>query len=157
MSSINPHVAVIGAGEAGLSCASHLQNHACDVTIFDAKRARDSASGPVRHGVTIFDIWYEDGWRLASLEHGTHDEQYAALVLALPPLKAAELLNSLLPMTALHAATMAPQPEHCIWLPAVQVGLCGDWLCDAQGEGAWLSGRALATLVLTTYRVSATA
>jgi renalase len=34
--------------------------------------------------------------------------------------------------------------DRAVWLPAVQVGLCGDWLGGGRVEDAWLSGRALA-------------
>lgn len=142
------HVAVIGAGEAGLSCALHLQSDACTVTVFDAARVRVTGGMPVQSNVTIFDIWHDDGWRVASLEHGAHHQRFDALVLAMPALKAAELLEPLLPMTALRASSMAPRPAQCIWVPAVQIGLCGGWLCGGQDGDAWLSGRALAARLL---------
>jgi predicted NAD/FAD-dependent oxidoreductase len=137
MNNAHFHVAVIGASAAGLSCALHLQGEACSVVVFDPA-----------HGTTISDIWHDDGWHLASREAGRHAEQYDVLVLALPAQQAAALLQPLLPMTALRAFTKAPSPEQYIWIPAVKVGLCGDWLSgEQQGDGE-LSGRALAARLL---------
>jgi predicted NAD/FAD-dependent oxidoreductase len=143
-------VAVIGGGAAALSCARHLQNDHCRVTVFDP--VPDLARGgaiAVRRGVTICDIWYEENWRLASLEEGVDVEEYAALVLALPALQSAALLEPLLPATAQQVAAMTPAEKGCVWLPAVQTGVCGDWLRGGQEGDAWLSGRALAALVLS--------
>ncbi|HQY71364.1 MAG TPA: FAD-dependent oxidoreductase, partial [Pseudomonadales bacterium] len=33
-----PRVAIIGAGIAGLSCATHLVQHGCTVSLFDRSR-----------------------------------------------------------------------------------------------------------------------
>lgn len=133
------HVAVVGASAAGLSCAQHLRGQACGVTMFDPAE-----------GMTISDIWHDQGWRLASREKGAHAQRFDALVLALPARQSAELLEPLLPMTAMRAFTMMPSREHCIWIPAVQVGLCGDWLCGVAADGA-LSGRALAARLLSEF------
>ena len=38
--------------------------------------------------------------------------------------------------------------DSAVWLPAVRVGLCGDWLQGGRVEDAWLSGRALAMSVM---------
>jgi predicted NAD/FAD-dependent oxidoreductase len=201
----------------------------------------------VRSRVTICDMRHDEaGWRLHSKEHGLQPEHYDALVLAVPAPQAAALLEPLLPMTALQAASVAMEPcwtlmlrlaqrhdpgydaafvndgplrwlardsskpgrqgeevwvaqasaewsaEHVqtsesevatllvaaflqqggpppvemithrwlyarpaaesnqrsVWLPAVQVGLCGDWLRGGRVEDAWLSGRALAATVM---------
>lgn len=139
------NVAVIGADAAGMSCARHLQSDACRVTLFDA-------------ATTVCDIWHEGherhqgherGWRIASLEAGAHAGEFDALVLALPAPQAAALLAPLLPATAIEVAAMLPSRDQCIWLSAVQVGLCGDWLCGGQEGDAWLSGRALAARMLS--------
>ncbi|MYN25336.1 NAD(P)-binding protein [Duganella levis] len=133
------NVAVIGADAAGMSCARHLQSDACRVTLFDA-------------ATTVCDIWHEGhegGWRIASLEAGAHAGDFDALVLALPAPQAAALLAPLLPATAMEVAAMLPSSDQCIWLPAVQLGLCGDWLCGGQEGDAWLSGRALAARMLS--------
>lgn len=139
MNSTHFHVAVVGASAAGLSCAQQLQSQCCDVVLFDPAQ-----------GTTVLDIWHDEGWRLASREKGAHRERFDALVLALPAQLAADLLEPLLPMTAMRAFTRTPSPEHCIWIPAVQVGLCGDWLCGAQKDGA-LSGRALAARLMKEF------
>lgn len=38
--------------------------------------------------------------------------------------------------------------EHCIWIPAMQVGLCGDWLCGGPEKDGARSGHALAARLL---------
>lgn len=137
MTNTHLQVAVIGASAAGLSCARHLRSQACGVAVFDPDQ-----------GTTVSDIWHDEGWRLASREKGRHAERFDVLVLALPARQAAELLEPLLPMTAMRAFTMAPSSDHCIWIPAVQVGLCGDWLYGGREGDASLSGRALAARLL---------
>jgi predicted NAD/FAD-dependent oxidoreductase len=47
-----------------------------------------------------------------------------------------------------HAKAETTSRHHFVWLPAVHVGLCGDWLEGGRVEGAWLSGRALASSVM---------
>jgi predicted NAD/FAD-dependent oxidoreductase len=144
------NVAVIGAGLAGMSCARHLQSDACRVTMFDAKRHSPGGGDlTIRQSMTICDIWHDEGWRLASLETGTLGEEFDALVLALPAANAAALLAPLLPSTATQVAAMEPSDDQCIWLPAVQVGLCGGWLRGDHEGDAWLSGRALAARMLS--------
>lgn len=137
MTKTHLQVAVIGASAAGLSCAHHLREQGCGVAMFDPAQ-----------GATISDFWYDQRWRLVSREKGAHAERYDALVLALPASESAALLEPLLPMTAMRAFTMAPSADHCIWIPAVQVGLCGDWLCGDGEKDASLSGRALAARLL---------
>lgn len=143
-------VAIIGAGLAGMSCASHLQKAACKVTLFDAARVSAGGAGlTIRQSMTVCDIWHEDGWRLASMEAGAHMEDYDALVLALPAPQAAALLAPLLPATALEVAAMQSSEDRCIWLPSVQIGVCGEWLCGSKEGDAWLSGRALTARILS--------
>jgi predicted NAD/FAD-dependent oxidoreductase len=134
------YVAVIGAGAAGTACAQHLQSQGCGVVVFDPAQ-----------GATIADIWHDEGWRLASREQGAHGQRFDALVLALPARQSAELLEPLLPMTAMRAFTMMPSREHCMWIPAVRVGLCGEWLCGGPDVDAALSGRALAARLLSEF------
>ncbi|MRW84598.1 NAD(P)-binding protein [Pseudoduganella sp. FT26W] len=149
------NVAVLGAGPAGLSCARHLQSDVCSVTVFDPARAQIESRGvSIRQGATVCDIWHEEGWRLASMEEGAYDVDYDVLVLALPAPQSAALLESLLPATAQQVASMAPAKEQCIWVPAVRVGLCGDWLSGGAAGDAWLSGRALAGHLLATLTTS---
>ena len=45
--------------------------------------------------------------------------------------------------------------REAVWLPAVRVGMCGDWLAGGRVEDAWLSGRALAAQVLTSMACTA--
>jgi predicted NAD/FAD-dependent oxidoreductase len=147
------HVAVIGAGLAGLSCARYLQSIGCGVVVYDPARAAgvpvDASGQPVQHSLTICDMRHdEEGWQLVSKEQGQCGEHYDALALALPPQQAAVLLEPLLPLTALQVTAMTPSEQQCIWIPAVQVGLCGDWLSGGRVEDAWLSGRALAARML---------
>jgi predicted NAD/FAD-dependent oxidoreductase len=143
------NVAVLGASPAGVACARHLQSDTCNVTVYDAAGGADEHRDlAIRHGVSVFDIWHDQGWRLASLEAGVCADDYDVLVLALPAAEAAALLSPLLPATALQVAAMLQAEEKCIWLPAVQLGLCGDWMCGGgQGDG-WLSGHALAARLL---------
>ncbi len=39
----------------------------------------------------------------------------------------------------------------CAWNAERGLGLCGDWLADGKVEGAWLSGRALAQRILSSF------
>ncbi len=150
MKAIQFNVVIIGAGLAGMSCARHLQNDAWKVTLFDAGRISPGGAGlDIRQGKTICDIWYEDGWRVASLEAGANAVDYDVLILALPAPRAAALLAPLLPATAMEVAAMEQTEEGCLWLPAVQVGICGDWLYGDQEGAAWLSGRTLAARMLS--------
>lgn len=142
MNDTHLYVAVIGAGAAGTACAQQLQSQGCGVTMFDPAQ-----------GATIADIWHDEGWRLASREKGAHEQCFDALVLALPARQSAELLEPLLPMTAMRAFTMMPSREHCIWISAVRVGLCGEWLCGGLEVDAALSGRALAARLLSELAV----
>jgi predicted NAD/FAD-dependent oxidoreductase len=324
MTTNRPHIAVIGAGLAGLSCARQLQETGYMVTVFDSGAqpggrmgtrrgqgwqcdhgaqyftARDPAfseevarweaagvaglweprlaviggnapaleqrstarfvgvprmNAPaswlatglvIRNRVTIRHMRHDDaGWRLRSDEHGLHPEHYDAVLFAVPPQQAAELLEPLLPLTAQLASEAVMQPcwsvtlrlaqrhapgydaafvnegplrwlardsskpgreggevwvaqaspewsaahidtpdsevaaslvaafralggpapgavsvhrwlyakaavgssRRAVWIPAVRVGLCGDWLLGGRVEDAWLSGRALASSV----------
>ena len=45
--------------------------------------------------------------------------------------------------------------REAIWLPAVRVGVCGDWLAGGRVEDAWLSGRTLAAQVLASMACAA--
>lgn len=143
MNNLHFHVAVVGASAAGLACAQQLKSQACGVTVFDPA-----------HGTTIADIWHDDGWKLASREQGAHPQRFDALLLALPAHHAADLLEPLLPMTAMRAFTKASSREHCIWIPAVQVGLCGDWLCGGPEKDGARSGHALAARLLGEFFAS---
>ena len=106
--------------------------------------ARDS-SKPGRRGE---DVWVAQASAEWSEEH-----------VELPQAQVAALLTSAwtalggprpLAVTAhrwRHARAVADSGRHAVWLPAVQVGLCGDWLYGARVEDAWLSGRELAAQV----------
>lgn len=325
MATNRPHVAVIGAGIAGLSCARQLQAAGYQVTVFDEGAAPGGRMGTRRgdgwqcdHGAQYFTardpafieevaeweragvaaLWQprlavlggdasaleqrsiarfvgvprmnapaewlssglvlknrvvirymrhdDGGWRLRSDQQALHPEQFAAVLFAVPALRAAALLEPLLPLTALQASSVVMQPcwslmlrldqrydpgydaafvndgplrwiardsakpgrlgdevwvaqasaewsathidlaegevaalltgafrqlggpapvaatahrwryaksaaqsrQRAVWLPAVRVGLCGDWLSGGRVEDAWLSGRALAANVL---------
>lgn len=45
-----------------------------------------------------------------------------------------------------YADTAPPLEKEALWLPALGLGVCGDWLGSGKVEGAWRSGRALAAL-----------
>ncbi|MGS0744226.1 NAD(P)/FAD-dependent oxidoreductase [Glaciimonas sp. GG7] len=56
-----------------------------------------------------------------------------------------------------YATTDAPALANgCAWDAENRLGLCGDWLNGGKVEGAWLSGRALAQHVLTSFGASDT-
>jgi renalase len=48
-----------------------------------------------------------------------------------------------------YARAGAASSRRALWLPAVQVGLCGDWMGGGRVEDAWLSGREIATQLLS--------
>ncbi len=47
-----------------------------------------------------------------------------------------------------YARVTVPLTTGALWDPDLQLGLCGDWCCGGDIEGAWLSGRTLAAKVL---------
>ena len=47
-----------------------------------------------------------------------------------------------------YALAEAPQPEQCLWDPALRVGACGDWCGGPRVEGAYQSGERLAAKIL---------
>jgi len=47
-----------------------------------------------------------------------------------------------------YADSLPPPPDLRQWVPALGLGLCGDWLAAGKVEGAWLSGHGLAMQVL---------
>jgi predicted NAD/FAD-dependent oxidoreductase len=51
-----------------------------------------------------------------------------------------------------YADTAPAMNQGCVWHAGDGLGLCGDWLNGGKVEGAWLSGRQLASLVLQTLR-----
>lgn len=151
------HIAVVGAGLAGLSCAQHVQWAGGVVTLFErARTVNADGIGGLRlvGGHTISEMHHgHGGWRLHSVEHGVHQGCFDALLLALPAAQAATLLEPLLPWTAIRCSAAAlgadgNRTRQAVWLPAVRVGVCGDWLAGGRLEDAWLSGRALAAQVL---------
>jgi renalase len=52
----------------------------------------------------------------------------------------------------LHAVAKYPLRSDCLWDSWDRIGACGDWCSTGDIEGAWRSGRALATLVRATLR-----
>jgi len=52
----------------------------------------------------------------------------------------------------LHAVPKYPLRRECLWDAWDRIGACGDWCATGDIEGAWRSGRALATLVRATLR-----
>jgi predicted NAD/FAD-dependent oxidoreductase len=51
-----------------------------------------------------------------------------------------------------YADTAPAIDRGCVWHAGDGVGLCGDWLNGGKVEGAWLSGRRLASQVLQSLR-----
>ena len=52
----------------------------------------------------------------------------------------------------LHAVPKYPLRTDCLWDAWTRIGACGDWCSTGDIEGAWRSGRSLATLVRATLR-----
>jgi predicted NAD/FAD-dependent oxidoreductase len=52
-----------------------------------------------------------------------------------------------------YADTEQPLTEGCVWSGADNLGLCGDWLNGGKVEAAWLSGRALAQQVISSFKL----
>lgn len=107
--------------------------------------ARDS-SKPGRTGSEVWVLQASADWSDAHVE----DDQAAVTALML---EAFVRLGAPAPeaVTAhrwLYAKSAAGSSRRAVWLPAVQVGLCGDWLGGGRVEDAWLSGHALAAKVL---------
>jgi len=116
--------------------------------------ARDGAK-PGRQGAATWVLQASPDWSAAHLEDDS-DSVTAALLAAFaavgaPPPVAATAHRwrfAKAPQVAGDAASQA------VWLAAVQVGLCGDWLGGGRVEDAWLSGRTLAAQVLTSMAAS---
>jgi predicted NAD/FAD-dependent oxidoreductase len=49
----------------------------------------------------------------------------------------------------LYSLAERPLGVECLWDPALGIGACGDWCGEARVEGAWLSGEALASRLLS--------
>jgi predicted NAD/FAD-dependent oxidoreductase len=107
--------------------------------------ARDSS----KPGREVGEVWVAQASAEWSAEHiETAGDEVAALLLA-----AFRRLGGPEPgAVTLHrwryAKAAAASSQRAVWLPAVQVGLCGDWLGGGRVEDAWLSGRALAMSVM---------
>ena len=52
----------------------------------------------------------------------------------------------------LHAVPKYPLRTDCLWDAWARIGACGDWCSTGDIEGAWRSGRSLASLVRATLR-----
>ena len=104
------------------------------------------SSKPGRQGQQAWTLQASAPWSAAHLEDDAHSVTAALLAafaaLGAPPPDAVTA-HRWRYAKADHAAR-----ERAVWLPAVQVGLCGDWLGGGRVEDAWLSGRALAGQVL---------
>jgi len=108
--------------------------------------ARDS-SKPGREGAEVWVAQASAEWSAAHIE-AVDDEVAMHLVAAFR-----ELGGPAPSAVTIHlwryAKSAAQSRQRAVWLPAVQVGLCGDWLSGGRVEDAWLSGKALAINVLT--------
>ena len=107
--------------------------------------ARDS-SKPGRAGSEVWVLQASAEWSAAHIE----DDESAVTKLLLD---AFAKLGGPAPQAATahrwrYAKAGAASSRRAVWLPAVQVGLCGDWLGGGRVEDAWLSGLALAAKVL---------
>jgi predicted NAD/FAD-dependent oxidoreductase len=108
--------------------------------------ARDS-SKPGRQGDNVWVLQASPEWSAAHL-----DDDSAGVTTAL--LAAFAALGAPPPAAVTahrwrYAKAQQPSSNGAVWLPAVCVGLCGDWLGGGRVEDAWLSGRTLAAQVLT--------
>lgn len=108
--------------------------------------ARDS-SKPGRQGDEVWVLQASPEWSAAHL-----DDDSAGVTTAL--LAAFAALGAPPPAAVTahrwrYAKAQQPSSNGAVWLPAVCVGLCGDWLGGGRVEDAWLSGRTLAAQVLT--------
>lgn len=108
--------------------------------------ARDS-SKPGRTGSEVWVLQAAAEWSAAHVED---DESTVTALL----LEAFAALGGPAPdaVTAhrwRYAKAGEPSSRQAVWLPAVRVGLCGDWLGGGRVEDAWLSGQSLAAEVLT--------
>jgi predicted NAD/FAD-dependent oxidoreductase len=107
--------------------------------------ARDS-SKPGRAGSEVWVLQAGAEWSAAHIE----DDETAVTALLLDAF--AELGGPRPEAVTAHrwryAKAGAASSRQAVWLPAVRVGLCGDWLGGGRVEDAWLSGQALAAKLL---------
>ena len=108
--------------------------------------ARDS-SKPGRLGDEVWVVQASPEWSAAHLDDDSTSVTTALLAafaaLGAPP------PSAVVAHRWRYAKAQQPSSNGTVWLPAVCIGLCGDWLGGGRVEDAWLSGRALATQVLT--------
>ena len=108
--------------------------------------ARDSAKPGRDAGAECWVLQATPAWSTAHLEED-RDTIIPALLSALSE-AGADLLPQPLTATAhrwryARADATAASPEHCLWLPNLSLGACGDWLSGPRVENAWLSGSGL--------------
>lgn len=110
--------------------------------------ARDS-SKPGRDGQECWSLHASAEWSEAHLEEDAETvapiliEAFKALGGALPQAWAAHRWR--------YAITDSAVDGGCVWHAADGLGLCGDWLNGGRVEGAWLSGRAVAQQVRSSF------
>ena len=113
---------------------------------------RDS-SKPGRDGQECWSLHASAEWSEARLEEDAETvapiliEAFKALGGALPQAWAAHRWR--------YAITDSAVDGGCVWHAADGLGLCGDWLNGGRVEGAWLSGRAVAQQVLSSFVAAA--
>jgi hypothetical protein len=110
--------------------------------------ARDS-SKPGRDGQECWSLHASAEWSEAHLEE---DAEIVAPIL----IEAFKALGGALPQAwSAHrwryAITDSAVDGGCVWHAADGLGLCGDWLNGGRVEGAWLSGRAVAEQVRSSF------
>jgi len=107
--------------------------------------ARDS-SKPGREGGEVWVAQASAEWSAAHIE--TADDDVTSLLLDTFRQLGGPAPGAVTLHRWRYAKAAAASRQRAVWLPAVQVGLCGDWLQGGRVEDAWLSGRALAMNVM---------
>jgi 2-polyprenyl-6-methoxyphenol hydroxylase-like FAD-dependent oxidoreductase len=128
-----PHIAVIGAGPGGLTCARVLQRHGVDVTVYD----RDTGADARDQGGTL--DMHADKGQIALREAGMLDE---FLALARPEGQAHRSMNPQGEVVAEHL----PEPGEDA-APEIDRGQLRRLLADSLAPGTIAWGRALSAAV----------
>jgi predicted NAD/FAD-dependent oxidoreductase len=109
-----------------------------------------NGSKPGRETGEAFVLHATPGWSRVELEQPANAVERALLE------RFSERIGRALPRTHVadahrwrYARVEKPLGEPCLFDAEAGIGFCGDWCLDARAEAAWISGRALGTLLAT--------
>lgn len=153
---VDPEMAALAAASISAPCWTVMAAFAAPLagvpdTLRDAGAigwaARNSAK-PGRSGPESWVIQANPAWSIDNLEQ-TPGSVTAALLAAFGRETGRKIADPI--ATSAHRwrfARSGNAGRDAVWNPALALGACGDWLAGPRVEAAWLSGRALAAMML---------